>query len=93
MSLVGRWRKLDGGDCARRYPEEIEFGETRFLAQKGPDQDFVVWDVGGYEVLGDGEVQLQDAADEHVRYALALADDTATFVDAAGCRFSYRRIE
>ena len=93
MSLVGRWRKLDGDECARRYPAEIDFGENRFLAQKGPGQGFVIWDVGGYQVLGENEVQIQNATDEHVGYSYTLEGDTLTFVDDSGCTFSYLRVE
>jgi hypothetical protein len=92
MSLVGRWRKVTEDDCARRYPDEIEFRETRFLAQKGPDQGFVIWDAGGYRVLGETEIQIQNATDEQVRYAFTLEDGTVTFVDD-GCRFTYQRID
>jgi hypothetical protein len=93
MSLVGRWRKMSDDDCADRYPDEIEFGETRFLARKGPEQGFIIWDVGGYRLLGENEVLLQIATDEQVSYALKLDDSTVTFIDDEGCRFAYRRVD
>lgn len=93
MSFVGRWTKVTSSDCDRRYPAQIEFRETRFLAQRGPDQDFVIWDVGGYEVLADDEVMIQIATDERVRYAFRLGGETLTFVDSEGCEFSYRRVD
>ncbi|HWJ31413.1 MAG TPA: hypothetical protein VNR59_03655 [Gaiellaceae bacterium] len=93
MNLTGQWRKLETPDCASRYPDEIEFRDTRFLARKGPEQGFVVWDVGGYEVLGENEVRVQIATDEQVVYEFTLEDGIVTFVDGDGCRFSYRRVE
>lgn len=93
MSLLGRWRKISSDERASRYPDEIEFGETRFLAQKGPEQGFVIWDVGGYQELSEDEVQIQTATDEQVRYQFALADDMVTFVDEDGCRFAYQRTD
>jgi len=93
VSLVGQWRKVSADECALLYPDEIEFRETRFLARKGPEQGFVIWDVGGYEVLGENEVRIQNATDEYVVYELTLDDGTATFVDKDGCRFSYQRVE
>ena len=91
MSFVGSWSKISSTDCGRRYPDEIEFSETRFSARKGPQQNFVIWDVGGYEVLGDDEAMIQTAADEQVKYRFRLDGDTLTIVDADGCEFSYRR--
>lgn len=93
MSLVGQWRKVGADDCASLYPEEIEFSDTRFLARKGPEQGFVIWDVGGYQVLGENEVRIQNATDEYVVYEFRLGDSTVTFVDRNGCRFSYQRVD
>jgi hypothetical protein len=92
VSFVGRWSKVTSSDCDRRYPAEIEFRETRFLARKGPDQDFVIWDVGGYRLLDEDEAMIQIATDEQVRYPYRLEGDTLTFVDSDGCEFSYRRV-
>jgi hypothetical protein len=93
VSFVGRWSKVTSSDCDRRYPAEIEFRDTRFSAQKAPDQGFVIWDVGGYRVLGEDEAMIQIATDEQVRYRYRLERDTLTFIDADGCEFSYRRVK
>jgi hypothetical protein len=93
MTFVGRWQKISSADCDRRYPAEIEFREATFLARKGPEQGFIIWDTGGYEVLGEDEVKIEIATDEQVRYRFSLEGDTLTFVDGDGCEFSYRRLD
>ena len=92
MTLVGTWRKTTSSECDRQYPDEIEFRETRFLARKGADQGFIVWDAGGYEVLGPGTIKIDTASDEQVHYRFTSSDDVLTFVDSAGCEFRYRRV-
>jgi hypothetical protein len=92
VNFVGRWSKISSTDCDRRYPAEIEFGETRFSARKGPQQNFVIWDVGGYEVLSDDEAMIQIATDEQVKYRFRVDGETLTLVDPDGCEFSYRRV-
>jgi hypothetical protein len=92
MNFIGRWQKISSAECDRRYPDEIEFREATFLARKGPEQGFIVWDAGGYEVMGD-EVKIEIATDEQVRYRFSLEGDTVTFVDSDGCEFRYRRAD
>jgi hypothetical protein len=82
---------VQSGDCDRKYPDEIEFREATFLARKGPDQGFVIWDAGGYQVVGPESVKIEIATDEQVVYPFTLADDVITFVDPDGCAFRYRR--
>ena len=89
--LLGVWRKTTAAACAQVYPDEISFFEHRFLARKGPEQAFVSWDVGGYEVTGPGEIRMSTATDERVAYGFGLDGDELTFVDPDGCRVSYVR--
>ena len=93
MTLAGAWKKVGSPDCAQQYPDEIDFSEATFLAQKGPGQGFVIWDAGGYRVASEDEVVIQIATDEQVPYRYAIADDVVTFVDRDGCEFQYRRAD
>lgn len=92
MNFVGRWTKVTSTDCDRKYPAQIEFFETRYLGQKGPDQDFVIWDVGGYAISSDNEAMIQIATDEQVQYRFRFDGETLTFADPDGCDFSYQRV-
>jgi hypothetical protein len=89
--LLGVWRKTTADACAQVYPDEIEFFEHRFLARKGPGQEFVRWDVGGYEVSGPKEIRMSTATDERVAYGFGLDRLELTFVDPDGCRVIYVR--
>ena len=91
MTLTGRWRKADAPPCATAYPDEIEFGDSRYAATKGRDQGFVVWDVGSVEVLDAHTVRLGTATDQRVEYHVTVDGDTLTVTDPDGCRFAYRR--
>ena len=94
MGLAGKWKKISAGECDKHYPAEIEFHEhPRFLAKKGPGQDFIQWDVGGYAVTGPGRVQIQIATDEQVPYEFSLSGNVLTFIDRDGCEFKYQRVE
>ena len=93
MKIEGKWKKVSAEQCAEQYPDEIEFYDRpRFLAKKGPNQRFIWWDAGSYEIVGDKEVKLSTATDEIVAYECDFEDDLLTFVDKAGCKFAYRRI-
>lgn len=93
MKLEGKWKKVSTEQCAELYPDEIEFYDRpRFLAKKGPNQRFISWDAGSYEVVGNNQVNLSTATDEIVAYKCDFKDDLLTFVDNAGCKFSYRRM-
>ncbi len=91
VQLVGTWRKASDSECARAYPDEIQFFEHRYLARRGPGQSFVRWDIGGYEVTGPGDVRLGTATDERIGYRFSVAGDDLTFVDDDGCEFTYQR--
>ena len=94
MKLVGKWKKTSKGECDKQYPDEIEFHDhPRFLAKKGPGQDFIIWDVGGYVVTAPDRVQIQNATDEQVPYEFSLSGDVLTFTDRDGCEFKYQRVE
>ena len=93
MKIAGKWRKLSSGQCDRKYPEEIEFFEgSRYLAKKGPDQGFIWWDAGTYEVVGE-EVKISTATDAQILYGFTLTADLLTFKDEEQCEFQYRRIK
>src|SRR5213079_2938389 len=69
MSLAGKWKKASTTKCAEGYPDGIEFfARPRYLASKGPDQGFIWWDAGSYEVTGGNEVKISIATDEQVSY-------------------------
>ncbi len=91
--LIGRWHKVRSLECADAYPEELEFlDRPRFAGTKGPNQRFIIWDVGGYEVVGKNRLRIDTASDEQVIYEFQLAGDLLRFVDRDGCQFEYKRI-
>ena len=91
-SLVGSWEKQEGSPCAAAYPDQIEFLERpRFSATRGPEQRFIWWDVGRYEVVAKNQIRIQTASDEFVQYGFSISGKALTFVDPNGCEFRYRR--
>jgi len=93
MSLIGKWQKVSSPECAKAYPDEIEFFETRYLGKKGRSgQPFIWWDAGGYRVSAPDQVTIQVATDEQVVYRFAVAGSRLTFVDSEGCQFAYERV-
>jgi hypothetical protein len=93
MKLTGKWKKISSGDCDKLYPDEIEFHEhPRFLGKKGPGQNFILWDAGGYAITDSDRVQIQIATDEQVPYQFSLSGDVLTFTDRDGCEFKYQRL-
>ena len=91
MSLAGSWRKIPSDPCDRLYPDEIEFKEATYLGKKGPEQGFIVWDAGIYEIVGPDEVKISIATDELVLYRFSISGDILTVTDREGCEFRYRR--
>ena len=88
MGLAGKWKKISTAPCAQVYPAEIEFFERpRYLGRKGPDQGFIWWDAGSYELLDENSVRLSVADDSQIVYRFALSGDTLTFTDEEGCQF------
>jgi hypothetical protein len=93
MGLIGKWQKVSSPECAKAYPDEIEFFEARYLGKKGRSgQPFIWWDAGGYRVSASDQVTIQVATDEQVIYRFALSGTRLTFVDSQGCEFAYERL-
>jgi hypothetical protein len=93
MNIAGTWKKASAEQCAEKYPDEIEFEERpRFLARKGPNQRFIWWDVGGYEIIGNDRVKISTATDEQVTYTVKLEGHRLEFTDDEGCTFAYLRV-
>ena len=90
-SLVGTWTKTSSAACAEVYPDQIEFFEATYLGTKGPDQRFIWWDAGGYQVTAPDRVTIGVATDEQVEYEFSLSGNVLTFRDREGCEFTYRR--
>ena len=92
-SLMGLWQKQKGSPCSEAYPDQIELGErTQYRAHKGPQQRFICWDAGGWEVVTKNQIRIQTASDEFVLYGFSVSGDVLTFLDPTGCEFRYRRI-
>ena len=92
LSLRGRWQRVSGGDCANAYPVQLEFEETQYRGTKDrATQGFIWWDVGSYRVESDDVVMIQTATDAQVRYRYRVTGGRVTFVDDAGCEFTYER--
>lgn len=85
------WRKEPGGPCVALYPAEIEFRGATYLGRKAPDQGFIVWDAGSYEVVGPDEVKISTATDAIVSYRAVFSGNALTLIDHEGCEVSYRR--
>jgi hypothetical protein len=92
MELSGRWQKESTEPCAARYPAEIEFREATYLATKGPDQRFILWDAGIYRIEAPDKLLISIATDEVLPYVFAVSGERVTFTDADGCEFSYQRL-
>ena len=91
--LVGKWRKVHASECDAKYPDELEFFERAiYRGQKGPEQRFIWWDAGAYEIVRKDQIQIQAANDELVLYTVSISENTLTFADRDGCEFRYRRI-
>jgi hypothetical protein len=93
VTLIGRWKKVPGDPCDRRYPEELQFFEATYLGRKGPGQGFILWDAGGYELLGPNQVKFDIVTDQQVVYRLSVSDSEFTAVDPQGCTLRYRRAD
>lgn len=100
--LQGRWRRATDpptatnaeaaplGHDASQLPAEIEFQGGVYRGHKGPDQRFIAWDAGTFD-LGEGELAISLANDAIASYPLELTDDSFTVVDARGNQTTYRR--
>jgi YD repeat-containing protein len=90
--LIGSWHKAGDVACAAGYAAHlrIEAGGLYFGSTEPPGE-FTWWDGGTWRVIAQGQLALSTANDAVVLYTYTLQDDTLTIVDAAGCRFSYRR--
>ncbi len=100
--LHGRWRRATEpppaadpeavplGQDASQLPAEIEFHGGVYRAYKGPDQMFIAWDAGTFD-LGEDELAISLANDAIATYPLELTDDSFTVVDACGHETTYRR--
>ena len=92
MGLAGKWKKISTAPCAQVYPAEIEFFERpRYLGRKGPDQGFIWWDAGSYEVVSENQVRLSVATDAQTLYRFAISGYILTFIDDESCEFQYCR--
>lgn len=90
--LVGSWQKSHGGECAAGYAAtlRVDAGGLYFGATDPPGA-FTWWDGGSWRVPAPGRLALSTANDAVVTYGYSLHGDTLHIVDAAGCRFGYRR--
>ncbi|HMG35204.1 MAG TPA: hypothetical protein VKM94_14790 [Blastocatellia bacterium] len=92
MGIAGKWRKISTAECDKRYPDEIEFFEpSRYLAKKGPAQNFIWWDAGTYQLVSESEVRITTATDALTTYRYSISGDFLKFVDSDGCEFEYER--
>jgi hypothetical protein len=92
-ALVGIWEKAGGEPCSSPYPDELELlAGGRYAGRKHEGaREHPIWDVGSYEVVGEGRVIVSTSYDARRTYEYSLADDVLTFLDEDGCRFEYRR--
>src|SRR3954447_9015771 len=90
--FVGAWRKIENPACATLYPAVLQLdgnGLSRGFPE--PPGQFTTWDVGTWEPVDSGHLAISTANDAVVRYEFSLTEDTLSFADSDGCRFSYRR--
>ena len=63
-TILGHWRRLEGKPCAEQYPDELEFRAGGiYLGQAGPEQGFIHWGGGDYEIAPPDRIKLQDQTD------------------------------
>ena len=92
-NLVGKWKKTATTECARLYPDELEFHElATYLGKKGPDQRFIVWDAGTYQIADENHLVMSIATDQLVSYRFSISSGVLTFVDDKKCEFEYHRL-
>ncbi len=89
---LGKWAKITTSDCAKNYPQQIDFNEKGlFNAQKSNDI-YTLWDVGTYE-MGQDTVKISTANDAIIAYNYKMVGDMLTFLDANGCEFIYKKVQ
>lgn len=77
----------------RGIPDELTFSTGTYRGTRGAAQGFVQWDAGVYRIGDDGRLVLSVATDELVASEFHLTGELLDIVDAAGCRFSYQRVQ
>ncbi|MGF1467095.1 MAG: hypothetical protein ACFCGT_13290 [Sandaracinaceae bacterium] len=93
-AFTGRWTRIPGSACGETYPDLIAFeAHGTYRGHRDPAGTFTLWDAGTFEILGATRARLTTATDMEVTYEYDLSadGDVLTFVDAEGCRWSYRR--
>jgi hypothetical protein len=92
-ALLGTWEKAGGAPCSARYPDELELHpDGRYLGRmREGAAEHPIWDVGSYELVGEGRIAVSTSYDARPTYDYSLANDVLTFIDDEGCRFEYRR--
>ncbi len=92
QKIVGNWEKITDSACSRPYPDGIRFQENgSYLGTKDPPGTYTHWDVGTYDFVGPGRIEISLANDAIVGYSYAILNDVLRFVDPDGCEFDYRR--
>ncbi len=91
--LTGAWRKIDDPECAKAYPESLEFREGDFYLCAGDDDVLCGWPSGDYEMMQGDRIRMQTANDAMVAYEIsAPREGVIRFVDDEGCVVEYERV-
>lgn len=92
-TLVGRWRNAGDTKPDDRYPAEITFAGATYRGSRAPDQGFIWWDAGTYELRDGTTLVISTATDELVTYRVNLRGKRLVVTDAAGGSVTYERLE
>ncbi len=96
-SLAGRWKRQGArssrsGDAA--YPDVLEFKPNNlYTGTPASPGDYVVWDVGRYQVEDADRVKLSTANDAEISYKFKLTGDDLTVEDGQGVQLHYKRVK
>ena len=89
QAILGAWTKRSDDACADQYADTIHFEENGLFSASGGQ--IVFWDAGQYEIRSPTQVMISNSYDAEIVYSVTLDEDTLTFVDDAGCTFTYQR--
>lgn len=91
-SLAGQWRKITQEDCARQYPERLEFDAVGIYKAPGGPEAGALWHGGDFTADDGSTLTVQAANDAMLPYRVAAFDgERLTLEDEGGCRVDYVR--
>lgn len=91
-TILGHWQRLEGDPCAGQYPDSLEFRAGGiYMGLAGPEQGFIHWGGGDFEIVAPDSIKLQDQTDMMVGYRIVASPGRLEFTAPDGCEISYGR--